>query len=247
MLKRSKYHPSAETLLLKNEGLGETRFHGFSSGLIQFLTSLSENNNHAWFEKHRPYYQDHVLAPLKKLVTDMSDWMLCIDPGLEVEPAVNKTISNIHHADDSPLDASPYKTNVWVMFKRPVPDWQDAPAFFFEITSAWYRYGMGLYHISEKTMNRLRKRITDDPEDFYKAILFLEKQNTFTLSGEIQDQIPLPKIPKPLQEWYRRKNVYIVSVHNDFTPLYSTQILDDLLKGFAHLSPLYYYLWELKK
>ena len=142
------HHPTQEEItefLLKNEGLGETTFSGFSENTISFLKNISKNNNKEWFEAHKQEYQDYVLKPLKSFVNDLAEWMLCIDPDLEIRPQINKTISKIQRDIRFSRNKLPYKDTVWVAFKRPVPDWKDTPTFFFELSAVSYRYGMGMY------------------------------------------------------------------------------------------------------
>ncbi len=58
----------------------------------------------------------------------------------KVSPQINRTISRIYRDTRFSKDKSPYKTTMWVTFKRPVKEWQNAPAYFFEITLESYRY-----------------------------------------------------------------------------------------------------------
>ena len=108
-------------------------FEGFSKDSIVFLRELKKNNNKQWFESHKSDYEALLLAPLKNLVSDLGDFMLSIDNFFEVTPSVNKTISRIYRDTRFSHDKSPYKTSLWITFKRPQKDWKDAPAYFFEI------------------------------------------------------------------------------------------------------------------
>jgi uncharacterized protein (TIGR02453 family) len=74
----------------------ERQFQGFSRKMFTFLRDLGRNNDKAWFDAHRGVYEEHVLQPLRDLVTDMGDFMLGIDLSFEVAPAVGKTISRIY-------------------------------------------------------------------------------------------------------------------------------------------------------
>ena len=231
--------------LLINEGLGKTIFNGFSRQTIAFLKNLEKNNNKKWFESHRTEYETYLLKPLKILVTDLGEWMHCIDPELEVKPSINKTISKIYRDTRFSKDKTPFRTTLWIVFKRPIKDWKDAPAFFFELSPEHYRYGMGMYASSPQTMARFRQKIDKDPENFLKHILFLSKQDHFKLEGEKYKKIFDPDKPEELQDWYQRKNLYLVSDKNNDDRLFSKLLMDDLLKGFGHITPFYYFLWEM--
>ena len=107
-------------------------FTGFKPEAIQFLNNLGMDNTKAWFEDHRADYTEYLLEPMKNLVIDLTGAMHSIDPGFETRPLVDKTISRIYRDVRFSRDKSPYRTNMWIVFKRRVTDWKDYPAF-----SAW--------------------------------------------------------------------------------------------------------------
>lgn len=153
-------------------------FRGFSRASIAFLRELKANNNKQWFESHKGDYHALLLTPLKELVAALGDFMLSIDPNLEVTPSVNKTIARIHRDTRFSRDKSPFKTSLWITFKRPQKDWQDAPAYFFEISPASYRFGMGFYQATPNTMAKLRELIDKDPKQFKKVISCYKKHSS---------------------------------------------------------------------
>ena len=52
------------------------QFLGFSRKTFTFLRDLGRHNDKAWFEAHRSAYEEHVLQPLRDLVSDVADFML---------------------------------------------------------------------------------------------------------------------------------------------------------------------------
>ncbi|MEI6521625.1 MAG: DUF2461 domain-containing protein, partial [bacterium] len=124
----------------------------FDKKTINFLQNLKENNDKVWFKENENDYRGFVLEPLQDLVEDLSDTMLDIDDEIETNPAIGKTISRIYRDIRFSKDKSPFRSNMWITFKRPIKDWQDYPGFFFEIAPDHYCYGMGFYNASIKTM-----------------------------------------------------------------------------------------------
>ena len=94
------------------------KFDGFSKDSLKFLRDLKENNNKAWFESHRLEYQKFLLEPFRHLVGEMGEFMLTIDPYFEISPKINKTISRIHKDTRFSKDKSPYKTTMWITYRR---------------------------------------------------------------------------------------------------------------------------------
>lgn len=221
-------------------------FGGFPDQTFKFLKELAANNNKKWFEHHKRDYHLFLLEPLKKIVRNMDDFMLSIDPYFDVHPAINRTISKIYRDTRFSNDKSPFKTTMWITFKRPKKNWKDAPAYFFEIASDSYRFGMGHYSASPNTMRQFREAIDDNPEKFLKTIAFYSKQNVFTIEGDLYKKVFDKSKPKQIQDWYQRKNLYLVCNRSIDQDISSGQLIDTLIEGFQTLAPLYHYLWEIK-
>ena len=147
------------------------QFKGFSRKTLKFLRGLKANNDKVWFQAHKTDYEEYVLQPLRDLVTDMGDFMLDIDPCFEITPAINKTISRIYRDTRFSKDKSPYRSTMWFTFKNSNKDWTTLVCgYFFELSPASYRYGMGFYNAAPTIMSKFREMIDENPKEFAKAI-----------------------------------------------------------------------------
>lgn len=224
----------------------ERHFKGFSPKTLKFLKSLEANNNKLWFEKHRADYEEHVLQPLRYLVTDLGDSMLDIDPCFEITPMVNKTISRIYRDTRFSKDKSPYRSVVWFTFKNKSKDWSTRVCgYFFELSINAYRYGMGFYNAAPLIMTKFREMIDENPKEFNKAISFFAKQHIFILEGDKYKRIIDKSKPERIQHWYQRKNMYLVCNRKIDETLFSRKLTDDLTAGFNMIAPLYRYLQKV--
>ena len=219
-------------------------FDGFTDQTFSFLHGLRDHNNKAWFEQHKSAYREHVLQPLHALVAELGSLMLRIDPEIEVTPAVNKTISRVFRDTRFSNDKSPYKTSHWITFKRPRKDWQNYPAFFFEISPNSYRYGMGFFSADRESMDRFRRRLDVNPSAFLTVTAFYSWQNELVIEGAEYKRTLRADIPTELLEWYNRKSFYLVS--NRMVDAYGIdkRLIADLMHDFETLSPLYHYLYQ---
>jgi uncharacterized protein (TIGR02453 family) len=225
----------------------DKKFNGFSQGTLKFLKSLKANNNKVWFEKHRADYQKYVLEPLRNLVTDLGEFMLHIDPRFEITPTINKTISRIYRDTRFSKDKSPFRSSVWITFKNRNKNWTTlASGYFFELSVNSYRYGMGFYNAAPAIMSKFREMIDENPKEFLKAISFFDKQNEFILEGEKYKRILDKSKPEKIQNWYQRKNMYLVCNRKIDDALFSHKLVDDLIVGFKMIAPLYHYLQKIK-
>ena len=224
----------------------DTKFKGYSPETIKFLKSLEKNDNKLWFEKHRSDYEQFVLEPSRKLVNDLGDFMLKIDPRFEITPAINKTISRIYRDTRFSEDKSPYRSNFWIVFKRSKKEWStQVCAYFFEVFKDFYRYGMGFYDALPAIMRKFREQIDENPKEFKKAIAFYARQKTFSLEGETYKRIIDKSKPKEIQTWYQRKSMYLVCNREIDNMLFSRKLFNELKHGFEMLAPLYQYLQKV--
>lgn len=223
---------------------GAEIFNGFSPHSLQFLCDLKANNSKAWFEAHRSDYEEYLLSPLRALTAGLTPLMLSIDQDLVTSHA--RVISRIHRDTRFSRNKSPYKTTLWLTFKRPLSEWQDAPAFFFELDADSWRYGMGFYSASKVTMDRLRQLIERKPAEFERMISFLAGQNRFVVEGEQYKRLINPAVPEHLRSWHQRKSVYLVCNQQSDRQLFSRELMSELITGFSLLEPLYHSFGKLR-
>jgi uncharacterized protein (TIGR02453 family) len=222
-------------------------FKGFSSATIDFLRNLSENNNKIWFEENKDSYKRLLLAPMQALVMDMNNYILSIDPSIDVTPSAGKTISRIHRDTRFSKDKSPYKDTMWITFKRPSEDWSSNPAFFFEISPNSYRYGMGFFSATPHTMELFRESIDNSLAAFKKAIAFYPKQHVFIIEGDKYKRTLDKNKPEHILDWYQRKNLYLVCNKNIDEVLFSDELVHELKSNFSIISDFYHYLYKIQK
>jgi uncharacterized protein (TIGR02453 family) len=213
---------------------------------VDFLKAIGKNNDKSWFEAHRDDYQRYLLEPLRNLVAELGEFMLTIDPHFEITPAINRTISRIYRDTRFSKDKSLFRNNMWITFKRPIKDWMNAPAYFFEITPDSYRYGMGFYQAAKTTMDRYRQMIDEKPREFLKAISPFSRERLFEVAGEKYKRILDESKTEEIQDWYQRRNLYLVCNREFDDRLFGAELVDDLMFAFHLAAPFYHYLWKAR-
>ena len=221
-------------------------FEGFSEQTIDFLTDLQNNNTKSWFESNRDNYEKYLLNPMRELVMELGGFMLTIDPLFEVTPAVNKTISRIYRDTRFSRDKSPYRSNMWIVFKRKSENWLDDPGYFFEIFPHYYRYGMGFYQASKKTMDSIREAIDLKPKEFLKTVEFL-KTGIFELKGESYKRRIQSSHSEEIQEWYQKKSFYLVCNKDIGGNLFSEKLIGELISDFSKTASFYQFIRKAKE
>jgi uncharacterized protein (TIGR02453 family) len=220
-------------------------FNGFSEQTLEFLQTNKQQNSKSWFVENKHLYEKVLLEPLKSLVSELSDLMTSIDPLFETKPAINKTISKIYRDTRFSKDKSLFKQVMWIVFKRADKEWKDAPCYFFEISPTGYRHGMGYYSASRSTMDSLRAVIDENPVEFLKAISFLKNQNIYQLEGDKYKRIIPNDYSPEIQDWYQRKNLYLMCSREIDDILLSAKLVEEMSFAFKVVQPLYQYLRKL--
>ncbi len=224
----------------------QRHFQGFSRRTFTFLRDLGRNNDKKWFEAHRAVYEQHVLQPLRDLVSDLTDFMLGIDLSFEVAPAVGKTISRVYRDTRFSRDKSPFRNCMWITFKRAGKDWaRYIPGYFLEINPTWYRYGLGFYDAAPELMARFRRQIDEDPESFVKAVAWFDGQEWFTLEGELYRRPLGQDKPEPIRTWYRYKSFYLCCQRDIDDAIQSPRFAGQLQDHFGMAAPLYRYIQRI--
>lgn len=214
----------------------------FSMETIRFLREVHTQNSREWFEQNREAYRIHLFVPMQQLVIYLSDAMLDIDPLFEIRPQINRTISKIYRDTRFSRDKTLFKRAAWLTFKRPSADWHRSPAFFFEITPDFYRYGMGYYEAGRSDMDALRRRIDDNPSGFGEIIKPIMKSGWFALAGNSFKR-PLPCAHgRQIAPWYQKKSFYLTHHRPIDKDLFSPRLAETIKRRFKSLKPLYRFL-----
>lgn len=223
---------------------GINRFGGFTEDTVHFLNELRENNSRSWFEANRERYMNSVYNRFMELAALLADTMNSIDPEIELRP--EKVVSRIYRDTRFSHDKSPYKHNVWLSFKRPDRNWIDAPAFYFEVTPDFWRYGMGFYSATRVTMDSFRREVSERSTVFSKISSSIRRAGIFSVEGEDYKRRIENNLSEELQVWYQKKSFYLVRNVDGLENLIDGSVADILIKGFKSLEPLYRFIWSAK-
>jgi len=219
------------------------KFTGFTQETFDFFAGLKENNYKPWFEEHKPVYERAVLHPLKALALAMTPAMYSIDSQMNLQP--NKMISRIYRDIRFSKDKTPYKTNMWIMFQRIVPDWEAFPGYYLEINDEVYQYGMGLFMAKKKVMDDYRARVEYEPEHFRQMTEDLIDKHRFVLGGEEYKRPVNNSLPDYFQTWYQRKSVYLYKIRPVGKELFDEGFVRMLAEEFMLLQPLYDFMIDI--
>ncbi len=226
--------------------MGEAlRFQGFSENTFKFFFELGLNNMKSWFDAHRDEYDRYVLTPLKAMVVELGARLREMDPGLEEPKTPARAIARINRDIRFSKDKSPYRTNLWITFKRPTPDWKFDPVFYFEVAFGKYAYGMGYYEFPPETREGMKAVIRTDRPSFDTAVAAVAG-SSFRIGGDRYKR-PIDKSLSDLErQWCERKSLYVFCEKQADGTLFKPELIDTLYKEYLSIKPVYDFFWKIK-
>lgn len=220
----------------------EYPFEGFSPRTLDFLFENRLHDSKSWFEEHRGEYEQFVLNPLRGLVSALTPTMLDIDPLFTVDPAVNKTIARIYRDVRFSHDKHLYRDHMWITFMRNKKFWAGLPGYYFFFDQGRFSYGFGYYEASPESMSCFREMILNREKSFLTAFEAFEKQDIFTMSGEMYKRSKHPDQPENIRSWLDRKNVSFDYESTDLSQIFSPALVDRMKQDFMLLKPIYEFI-----
>ena len=211
----------------------------FTQDAIDFLAENRMRDSREWFAGNRGRYVAALREPFEELVARLAAPMLEIDPQLITEPRVDRTLSRIYRDTRFSKDKSLYRDNMWLVFMREKKLYEGPPAFYFDMGTDGFSYGMGYYQASPQTMEAIRGMALRGEPQFESADAAYRAQRLFAMEGDIYKRSRHPGATERLREWVDRKSLSFNRHSQDFALLFSDGLADALLDGFRALAPIY--------
>ena len=134
--------------------------------VLAFLDGLSKNNNKAWFEQHRPDYQE-ARSTYEQFINDLIDEFRVSDQleGLSARDCMPRIYRDIRFSKDK----SPYKTNLGAIIAP--GGWKgDRLGYYVSVEPhARSLVAGGLYDPTPEQLERFRQAIARRPEAFKRV------------------------------------------------------------------------------
>lgn len=217
-------------------------FEGFTNETFEFFMALRFNNNREFFLDNQELYRSHVREKCLQLAEDLAPAVEALDPLLETRP--HRVVSRINRDVRFSKDKSPYRDYIWLAFRRPGEERKTTLGVFFDVSDQGASYGMGFYDENKPLMNALRRRIIQEPDAVREA--WSGALSRFELHVKDIKRMKIPDtIPEDLKVFYPLRGFY-VSRDLDMKLLFSHALVDEIVSGFAQLTPLYRYIMALE-
>jgi uncharacterized protein (TIGR02453 family) len=169
-------------------------FQGFH-GALDFLKAIRKNNNKEWFEAHRDEYEKTILNPSKAFVVEMGEHLLALEPTVEAEPKMNKSLFKMYRdVRRMGENKEPLKSKIGVIF--PQGGWSGCrlqkSSFYMHFSPDELFVAVGVRWFNKPMLDAYREYIKDDKR---RASLggVLEKLNSLGYSTMGREYKKYPK------------------------------------------------------
>lgn len=217
-------------------------FQGFSQETVDFMWGIRFNNERSWFMAHKEEYQKYFYEPMKELAAEVQERLLEKFP----DSGLNMKVSRIYRDARRLFGRGPYKDHLWLSLFRWDGNEEGArPVLWFELTPDGWSYGMGFWAAKAVVMAKHRARMDRDHKPLLKLANALKKQEEFVLDGPEYSKMSSSSPHEGVAAWYKKKSIALIHEEPLTEELYSRELVDRLVEGFAFLMPYYDYFSTL--
>lgn len=220
-------------------------FEGYSPEVQTFFKELHCNNNKEWFEANRDRYDALVVAPSIQLVAALAEPLSKLNPALEAEPKVNKSLRRIFRDTRFSKDKTPYHTRMHMIF------WHGShpnrsPGLHVVLSDEGFGYGAGHWGFEAPQLDAYRRSIAADKGRAVDAAVEKTAQNGLQL-----DPPALARVPNGFDKderwssWARYKGLVVKSGTAPYPlELFGPEGIDYVVELAKQVEPLNKFLVE---
>lgn len=217
-------------------------FEGFSKEAFQFFKDLSENNEKAWFDEHKPVYERAVRGPVASLVQELSERLE--EEGLPLRGDAKRSLFRINRDVRFSRDKSPYKTHAGVALTRNFD--KHAPGvLYFHLDPLHTFVAAGFYQCEPAVLGQMRTAVCERAAEWVEMERKLTEQKLpLQMEGAL---IRLPRgfedAPAEVNHVLKLKS-WIVRGELASKSVQSASLMDDLTEFAVAAAPLLRFGWS---
>ncbi len=166
-------------------------FTGFDRRFFEFFKDLAQNNERAWFQRHKQDYEAGVVTPMLAFISAMGPRLATISPHFKADPRKQGgSMFRIYRDTRFSKDKTPYKTHAAAQFRHVLGKDVHAPGFYAHISTTEVFIGGGIWRPPAESLAKIRQAIVERPEDWLAARDDPAFRKTFKLHGDALKRPP---------------------------------------------------------
>lgn len=145
-------------------------FQHFDPSLCQFLHTLSQHNNRAWFKENKTRYEHDALDPMLGFIAHMSHVLPTISPHFHAIPKKQGgSLFRIYRDARFTKNKRPYNEHMSCRFSHSRIHGVHSPCFFFRIDTTHVSMGAGIWQPMPQHLQAIREAIRDRSDEWTKV------------------------------------------------------------------------------
>jgi uncharacterized protein (DUF2461 family) len=203
-------------------------FNGFPREMPEFLSILHFENTLTKQAGNLQQYKKLVTEPLIKLYEVFLPTVFDISTQFETKPSrcISSPYTDRRFSPDKPL-----KEYMYIRFKQ-IGKAEDIVGLYFDIGADCYSYGLRIYKQTSKVMERLRKKMAENPEPYLCQLKKITASG-FSVFGEKYKKDHYPSLSDNLvKDILNRKRFYIGKNVPVGEKVFTSDLADEITDGF---------------
>lgn len=117
----------------------------FGNETFCFFRELRRNNHKLWMDANRERYKQCIVQPFRRLLDDLSAAVLELDDNFDVCGRTGTNFSRINRDIRFAKDKTPYKTQMYLKFQRPLPGDRETGQLYIGLSLDVVTMGFRIY------------------------------------------------------------------------------------------------------
>lgn len=220
---------------------GKAMFEGFNESTVKYYQLIKNCNSKDIHKENEALYFTGIKYPLEALYYELYDYFRKLDSDLL--SSKRRCISTAYN-DARFCRESPIKEYFYVKFKLDIMNKKNALGFFFDASLTGYKFGLNIYNLDARGMEKIRNYLLNNKQYAKKVIDKFNRSGLLKVRGEKYKRKCYAEENAVLQEWLEHKQLFFVQESELGSNFYSRDILDDILAVFDNTQEVYFMLKE---
>ena len=217
-------------------------FQGFNISTIKYYEALRKENSKKIYSENAILYLEGVKCPLEELYMELYNYFSKWDRDLLSNK--RRCLSSVYN-DARFCRETPIKEYFYIRFKLDKADRKKMLGFFFDASLDGYKYGLNIYNMDARGMERIRDYILDNRKFASEVIEKFSKSDFLELQGEKYKKLSYTDENALLQDWLERKRISFIHEEPLNLCFYEREILDCICAAFDSAMDVYFMLKEI--
>lgn len=219
----------------------EKMFQGFNESTIKYYEAIRKENSKNTHKENEMLYLEGVKSPLEEMYFEWYQYFSGFDSDLLSNK--RRCISSAYN-DARFCREAPVKEYFYIRFKLDQPDKRNALGFFFDASLDGYRYGLNLYNLDARGMEKIRDDILDNQHSAKEIIRGFRAAGLLEVQGEKYKRANYPQEDIVLRDWLERKRISFLHEECLDRVFYERGLLERILAAFDSAKDVYFMLKE---